>query len=69
MWMNLRICALEQSKFVETMLAGCQSRMAGIKDPELFEQSKENPWAKDYIFSQLEEWVGDKNFTKMLSWL
>ena len=34
-----------------------------IEDPELFEQSKENPWAKDYVLiANLKSGVDDKNY-------
>ena len=34
-----------------------------IEDPELFEQSKDNPWAKDYVLiANLKSGVDDKNY-------
>ena len=41
-----------------------------IEDPELFEQSKENPWAKDYVLiANLKSGVDDKNYKWCWVWL
>ncbi len=49
MWMNLRTMSLRKwiCKFIDNVLAGMPKSRMEIEDPELFEQSKENPWAKD----------------------